>query len=414
MSIFRGHDTAVYSVSQVTAYLKEVLAQDPVLQDVWVRGEVSDLRRPGSGHSYFNLRDPNGMLGCALFRRPYGSRLVSNGAELLSEGVAVLAHGRVGIYEVRGDLQLVVDVVRPEGVGELQLKLEELKLRLEAEGLFETSRKRPMPPFPTRIAVATSPDGAVWHDIRNVIERRYPLVELLLAPTPVQGDSAAQGIVEALKAADQVEDLDLVIVARGGGSLEDLWPFNEEAVARAIFASRAPVVSAVGHETDITIADLVADRRAPTPSAAAEMAVPDQRELGGGLIGSQQAMHAGMLRQVGFGKDTLSRLGPRLDRGRPDLDGLRQRIDDMLDTAGRHLRRDVGVKLERTEAFRLRLESLSPRDTLRRGYAIVQARTDEATVVSQSSQVDVGDAVRVTLARGGFEAGVTKIRSHGD
>ena len=233
---------AVYSVSQVIGYLGDVLAQDALLQDLWIRGEVANLARPGSGHSYFTLRDSSGTLRCVMFRR-------ARGAELLSNGAAVVAHGRVSIYGVRGELQLIADIVQPEGVGELQMRLEQLKLKLETEGLFEPSRKRPLPAFPRKVGAVTSPTGAVWQDIQTVIGWRYPLVELLLAPTAVQGELAAQGIVDAFDALNEVPDVDTVIVARGGGSLEDLWPFNEEAVARAIFSSRAPVISAIARRS---------------------------------------------------------------------------------------------------------------------------------------------------------------------
>ena len=394
---------AVYTVSQVAQYLAELLDSDTVLQDLLVRGEVANLARPGSGHSYFSLRDSDATLRCAMFR---GAR----GAELLSSGAAIVAHGRVSIYAVRGDLQLIVDVAQPEGVGELQIKLEQLKLRLENEGLFEESRKRQIPEFPRKVGAVTSPTGAVWQDIQTVVRRRYPLIELLLAPTPVQGDGAVDGIVEAFEAFNDVEDLDVVIVARGGGSLEDLWPFNDEAVARAVFRSRAPVISAVGHETDTTVADLVADLRAATPSAAAELAVPDMQQLSASIMSFRHAMTADVSGLLRTRQDGLVQLEHRLGRGRPDLDTLRLRIDDMLRSAAGHLRRDVALKSERAGALRMRLESLSPKDTLRRGYAIVQ--TGASGVVSDSAQVAAGDGVQVTLSQGGFEAEVTS--THAD
>ena len=394
---------AVYSVAQVMSYLREVLTQDPVLQDVWVRGEVANLARPGSGHSYFSLRDAGASMRCVMFRG-------ASGPELLSNGGAVFAHGRVSVYEVRGDLQLVVDIVQPEGVGELQLKLEQLRLKLENEGLFEPSRKRPLPSFPRRMGVVTSPSGAVWQDIQTVVRRRYPLVELLLAPTAVQGNGAMHGIVDALQALDLMADVDVVLLARGGGSLEDLWPFNEEAVARAVFASRAPVITGVGHETDVTLADLVADRRAPTPSAAAEMAVPDRLELAARIALYQQAATAGMSDRLRELRVALAQTGHRLLRGRPDLDGLRLRVDDLLRSVARLLRHDIEVRSERAGGLFMRLEALSPYDTLRRGYAIVQA---EGAVVGDSDQVGPGDLVQVTVARGGFGAEVRSTHSDG-
>ena len=391
----------VYSVSNVTAYLKQMLEREALLQDIWVSGEVANLARPASGHSYFTLRDSDASLRGVMFKSSFG-------AELLSDGTAVVAHGRVSMYEVRGELQLIVDIVQPEGVGELQLKLEQLKLKLETEGLFEPSRKRPLPEFPRRIGVVTSPSGAVWQDIQTVIGRRYPLVELVLAPTAVQGDAAAPLIVDAIEAMNRTEDIDVVIVARGGGSLEDLWPFNEEAVARAIYASRSPVISGVGHETDVTIADRVADQRAPTPSVAAEMAVPDRAELVSTLLAYEQGLNASVSSQLQSKSDSLAQLEPRLRRGAPDLDGLRIRIDDLLGSVARNLVHDVQVRTARADGLRSRLGSLSPRDTLRRGYAIVQTEAD-SPVVTDSTQVNAGDSVQVTVARGGFDAEVTSV-----
>lgn len=390
---------AVYSVSELNSYLKELLERDILLQDIWIAGEVANLARPGSGHSYFTLRDANSSLRCVMFRNGHGGEHLANGA-------SVIAHGRISIYEVRGDLQLIVDIVQPEGVGELQLRLEQLKLKLEKEGLFEPSRKRPLPAFPRRIGVITSPSGAVWHDIQNVIGRRYPLVELVLAPTAVQGEEAVPGIVEAFEAMAQEPDIDVIILARGGGSLEDLWPFNEEAVARAIYASRAPVITGIGHETDFTIADLVADRRAPTPSAAAELAVPDATELASRARLLEQALTSSMMGHISARTETLAQLKSRLARGRPNLDSLRLHIDDLLREAGSHLRHHLEAQRQYMESLRLRLGALSPLQTLRRGYAIVQLHQSSA-VVTDAVQASAGAALDITLSRGTLEALVT-------
>ena len=392
---------AVYSVAQVVGYLKQLLAYDAVLRDLWVTGEVADLRRPASGHSYFNLRDGGTTLRCVMFRTAFGS-------ELLSEGAQVVAHGSTTVYEVRGDLQLIVDVVRPEGIGELQLEFERLKRELEREGLFDPSRKRALPEFPRRIGVVTSESGAVWHDILTVVGRRYPLAELLLAPTPVQGPGAADRIAEAIAALQQGHGVDVVIVARGGGSLEDLWAFNEEVVARAIFASAVPIVTGVGHETDVTIADMVADQRAATPSAAAELAVPDRIELLSRIARHRQRLERGADAGLQAGSRQAAQLGDRLGRGRPDLDGLRLRVDDLLDLAGHHVERAFGKMSERVDGLAARLALLGPQDTLRRGYAIVQSPADSA-VVSDVSRLRTGDRVEVTLARGVFGADVTYV-----
>ena len=390
---------AIYTVSQVTTYLNEVLSYDDVLRDIWVEGEIANVARPGSGHAYFTLRDGTSSLRCVMFRN-------SRGMEHVLDGAAIVAHGRLAVYEVRGDLQLIADIAQPEGVGELQLRLEQLKLKLEQEGLFEPSRKRPVPEFPRRVCVITSPSAAVWHDIQTVIARRYPLAELALAPTPVQGDTAAAGIVEAFQAMSSEQDIDVVIIARGGGSLEDLWPFNEEAVARAVFASQVPVISAVGHETDFTICDLVADLRAPTPSAAAELAVPDQADLALRVLAGRRALDDRVSELLGKAVESLDRLDLRLDRARPQLDAIRMRVDDLLRAAASHINTRLQVTLEHLEGTRLRLESLSPLDTLRRGYAIVQ-HDPAGDVITDAAQTSRGDDVRVRVNKGAFGATVT-------
>ena len=393
---------AIYSVSQLSSHTRQTLERDSVLQDLWVSGEVANLARPGSGHSYFSIRDGKATMRCVMFRNSRGMHFLDNGA-------AIILHGRVSIYEQRGDLQIIADIAQPEGVGELQLKLEQLKLELEQQGLFDESRKRELPRFPKQIAVVTSPTGSVWHDIQNVIRRRYPLVELAIAPAPVQGEDAAPAIAESLHAAGNEPGVDVVIVARGGGSLEDLWAFNEEAVARAIFACPVPVVSAVGHETDYTIADLVADLRAPTPSAAAELVVPDRTELMAFAVAAAQGMDASITRRLSAGIDTTKQLEGRLHSALPDLDVLRMQIDDRLKSARRTLAHVLTLNAERVQGFRLRLDSLSPRDTLRRGYAIVQRKND-GSVISASSEVTTGDDIDITLTDGELEAKVTSTR----
>ena len=386
------------SVSQVTAYLRELLAYDDVLADIWIEGEVSNLRRPGSGHAYFTLRDSQSSLRGVLFRN-------SRGLEHLQDGAAVVAHGRVSLYEVRGDLQLIADVIQPEGIGELQMRLEQLTLQLEREGLFDPSRKRPLPEFPRRIGVVTSPTGSVWHDIQSVIGRRWPLVELLLAPAMVQGDGAAPTIVEALASLNAEPDVDIIIVARGGGSLEDLWPFNEESVARAVFASATPVVSAIGHETDFTICDMVADVRAPTPSAAAELAVPDREDMLARVIGAAQFIENTVAGRIDRERDDADILASRVERSVPELDGLRLRIDDLLHGAQTALTHGVELSRVRIEGLESALMPLSPENTLRRGYAIVSARSSDG-ILTDNRDVSSGDILDITLHRGKIIASV--------
>ena len=388
----------IYEVSQVTAYLRELLAYDDVLADIWIEGEVSNLRRPGSGHAYFTLRDSQSSLRGVLFRN-------SRGLEHLQDGAAVVAHGRVSLYEVRGDLQLIADIVQPEGVGELQMRLEQLTLQLEREGLFDPSRKRPLPEIPKCIGVVTSPTGSVWHDIQSVIGRRWPLVELLLAPAMVQGDGAASTIVEAFVALNAEPDVDVIIVARGGGSLEDLWPFNEESVARAVFASSNPVVSAIGHETDFTICDMVADVRAPTPSAAAELVVPDRAEMLARVVGAAQVIENSLDAHLSSSSDDVDALRSRVGRAAPELDGLRLRVDDLLQDAQTALTHRVELLRARVSGLSSALSPLSPYGTLRRGYAIVSSRNSDE-VITDSENVVKGDILDITLHRGSVVASV--------
>ena len=277
---------AVYTVAQVTAHLRQKFEADPLLADLWVLGEASNLRISAAGHSYFSLKDGQSLLRCVMFKG-------QPGADLLVEGASVSVHGHITFYERGGSTDFVIDLAMPQGMGELALELERLKLKLEREGLFEESRKRTLPRFPAVVGVVTSPAGSVWQDIQSVIRRRYPMVELVLSPTIVQGDSAAPSIIDALERLNSDGRADVVIMARGGGSLEDLWAFNEESVARAVYGSRIPVVSAIGHETDFTIIDFVADVRAPTPSVAAELVVPE------GAVLLREVGEAGRPRRLG-------------------------------------------------------------------------------------------------------------------
>ena len=386
----------VYSVGQVTRYLKESLEADALLGDLWVRGEVSNLFNSAAGHFYFTLKDATGQMRCVMFRPAHGG-------ENLADGGAVAAHGRVSLYEIRGDLQLYVDMALPEGVGERHLELERLRVRLEAEGLFQISRKRPLPPFPKRIGVVTSPFGSVWHDIQNVVGRRYPLAELALAPTPVQGDGAAAAIVEAIESVNREPDVDVVILARGGGSLEELWPFNEEVVARAVYASRAPVVSAVGHETDYTIADMVADTRAPTPSAAAELVVPDREDLEERVLSHVSGLARQLSGDLAARSQGLSQAVWRLQRNMPDIPSWRQRLDDLSNASERALESYLEMRGERVKALESRLASLGPANVLARGYAMVQ-RQDNGDLVTSVSQVAEGDDLHISVKDGGFPA----------
>jgi exodeoxyribonuclease VII large subunit len=393
----------VYSVAQVATYVRELLETDTHLADLWVEGEVSNLSRSAAGHTYFTLKDESAQLRCVMFRRQYAGTPFEDGTQ-------VTAHGRISFFERRGELQLNVDFVQPAGVGIWQAQLERLKAQLEEEGLFEPSRKRPLPSFPRRIAVVTSPAGAVFHDICNIIGRRWPLTEIVLAPTPVQGDEAAPAIVEALSRLNSESDIDVIIVARGGGSLEELWPFNEETVARAIYASRIPIVSAVGHETDYTIADYVADLRAPTPSAAAELVVPDRREVSRQVTGSMVSMAGWMAGHAARHQAGLEQLLLRLRRSVPDVAQEGQRLALLLGSAHSAVAQALSARRERLKGCAIQLRSLDPRGTLARGYALVQRRAD-GQVVRSVSQVKGRDRLDVEVADGRFPAEVS--RQHG-
>ena len=388
-----------YTVSAVAEYLKASLESDPRLADLMVVGEVSGYRNPSSGHHYFALRDEQSVLRCVMFR---GGR----GGQFLSDGSQVICHGRISIYTARGDLQYYVDQVEPDGVGALQKAFEEMRKRLESEGLFESGRKRQLPAMPARIAVITSPTGAVIQDILNVLTRRYPLAEVILIPTAVQGEKAAPEIVRAFQALNALDDIDVAIVARGGGSLEDLWSFNEETVARAIFASNVPVISAIGHETDTTIADLVADVRAPTPSAAAEIVAPATADLAGEVAGYAARIDEIVGRRVADSRSHFELAVDRMNLRVPDTALPRQRIDDLLvraRLAGQRLVESSKLRLATVEAS---LSALGPKKILGRGYTIT--RLADGRAATSVLQFETGDRMAVTFADGSVDATVDR------
>lgn len=393
----------VWSVSELTLYIRELFEIDHRLQELRVEGEISNLKEARSGHLYFTLKDSHAQLKCVMWRSA-AARLPA----LPSDGDAVIASGHVSVYERNGVYQLYVDRIRPAGRGDLAQAFEELKQRLEADGIFAQEHKRPLPPFPTRIGVVTSADAAALRDILNVLKRRSPYVSVLIAPTLVQGPDAPPQIVRALQWLDGRLDIDTIIVARGGGSLEDLWAFNDERVARAIFAARHPVISGVGHETDYTIADFVADVRAPTPSAAAELAAPDVAELqprlvdlADRLVGQMQARIEEYGWRVASLLRNLRHLGPkaRLDSSRQYLDGVAMRLEQAI-----ALRLERGRN--RLDVAEAHLASVSPRQTLQRGYAIV--RHQDGSVVRSVGQIEAGDPLQVQVSDGEFRVAVSE------
>jgi exodeoxyribonuclease VII large subunit len=369
---------------------------------VQVRGEISNFRRHSSGHLYFSLKDEKSLLSCVCFRN------AASGLDFdPQEGQQVVAFGHVNVYEPQGKYQLMVITMQPDGLGELHQRFEALKARLAAEGLFAPERKRPLPRFPRSIALCTSPTGAAVRDMINILSRRFPLARLYLVPTIVQGAAAPASILASLDRAAQA-GVDVILLGRGGGSLEDLWAFNEEAVARAIFACPIPVVSAVGHETDVSISDLVADLRAPTPSAAAELVVPDQTELLSHLNALESRARSALqdlARQRGL---RLARLeqNPLFTRPEALLAPWLQRVDE----AGERGTANLTQRLERAAAVLQRLEAslraLDPREVLQRGYALVQ-RTRDGALVNRVALAPAGEDLTIAVSDGTVPARVS-------
>jgi exodeoxyribonuclease VII large subunit len=380
------------TVSDLTRKIKQILESG--FPSIAVQGEISNFKHHSSGHLYFTLKDEGAQLPCVMWRsRVPGLPFVPE------DGMKVIAGGRITVYEVRGSYQLDVQSMRPLGAGELQAAFEQLKQKLEAEGLFDRNRKRVLPEIPRRIGVVTSPTGAVLQDMKNVFRRRFPGIELILNPVRVQGAGAAAEIAAAIDDFSRFGEIDVVIVARGGGSLEDLWPFNEEIVARAIARSRVPVVSAVGHETDYTIADFVADVRAPTPSAAAEMVVPDRRELLENVADSWYRIKQAVLDIVSNQRERIHNLLNSYAFNRP-VDLLRQHsqhVDEVLRALHRVAGHALAMTTARQGSLDQRLRALDPRLALKRGYAIVRKK---GSIVSSAEQVHSRDAIDVEFRDG--------------
>jgi len=386
----------IYSVSELTAELKALL--ENTFTGVWVEGEISNFKHHTSGHMYFTLKDDRGQLRAVMFR---GS---NRGLQFRPEdGLAVIVFGNVTIYEPRGEYQVYVEYMEPKGLGALQLAFEQLKTRLEAEGLFDPARKRPIPLLPKKIGLVTSPSGAAIRDILQIIHRRFANVQVLIFPVRVQGEGAAAEIVEGVEFLNKRGDLDVLIVARGGGSIEDLWAFNEEVVARAIYASQTPVISAVGHETDFTIADFVADVRAPTPSAAAELVISRKAEL-------SQRVDDLFSRLVSHMRYRAERSGERLRSLERHL-----RLLSPLERVKRQRERlrDGALALQSSMSHRLalwrgelrtaaaRLDSLSPLAILARGYSVCR-RLPDLSILTRAASVAEGGRVEVLLHQGGL------------
>ncbi len=386
-----------WTVTDLTRYLRDLFASDDLLQDIWVAGEVSNFIHHTSGHVYFTLKDGGAALRCVMWRS-----FVNAQKFLPHDGEAIEVHGKITIYEVRGEYQLSVDRIRQAGEGALYAEFMRLKTLLEEEGLFAAERKRPIPEKPQRIGIVTSPTGAALQDMLNTLRRRYPLVEVVLAPTAVQGEEAPAGIISALREVARVAKPDVIILARGGGSIEDLWAFNDERVARAIADSPVPVITGVGHETDFTIADFVSDLRAPTPTAAAELASPNQvdlrldlADLSTRLTRTLQGYTSELRWSFNSAQVQLERLSPlvQVQSGSQLVDELERRLSASITHLLQLRRSNLGGLAQR-------IQSLSPQAVMERGFAIVSNKLGET--IASVAQVRPGEALKVQVSDGDF------------
>ncbi len=382
----------IVTVTQLTEHIKNLLEGN--FPDVWVEGEISNLTVPQSGHAYFTLKDERSQIRAVLFRS--SQRFLKF---TLQHGMQTICRGRVSVYDPRGEYQLIVEYIEPKGVGALQLAFEQLRAKLEHEGLFDPRRKKPLPLLPKRIGIITSPTGAAIRDMLRVIKRRHPNMHVLIYPVPVQGAEAAPAIGEAIRYFNEEQTVDVLIVGRGGGSLEDLWAFNEEEVARAIAASKIPIISAVGHETDYTIADFAADLRAPTPSAGAELVVRTEESFRESINALEARIMREVRRTVAALRSSLREFTRLLGDPSISLERYSQRIDDL---AGRlaiglrhHVRRDRALLASLASG----LDHLNPLGILARGYSITK-RVADGAILKEATEVKNGDVISTRLHRG--------------
>jgi exodeoxyribonuclease VII large subunit len=387
------------TVTDLTRYLRDLMDGDELLQDLWVQGEISNFSRPSSGHLYFTLKDGNASLRCVVWRST-ASKLRVN----MQNGLAVEAHGAVSIYERDGQYQLYVDTVRPAGEGLLFQEFMRLKARLEAEGLFDEERKRPVPLRPRRIGIVTSPTGAALQDMLNTLSRRYPLAEVVVAPCAVQGDAAPLEIVAALADLCRLAQPDVILLARGGGSLEDLWAFNDERVVRAVVASPIPVITGVGHETDFTLADFASDLRAPTPTGAAVLACPDRADLIAEVAELQAHLGEAVTYSIDQRRQEMDYALHRLERASPAarIRSERQRLDDLQERGSRAARQALALHRAHWQGLKNRLQALNPSAILQRGFALVER--PDGSLLRSAAQIQSGDPVDIHLWDGKLHA----------
>ena len=393
-SITELAEREIYTVSELTRAVKFVLEEN--FHDIWVEGEISNFKVSNSGHAYFTLKDEESQLRVVLFR--LNKRLLKFEPD---DGLHVIVRGRISVYEARGEYQLIADYMEPKGIGALQLAFEQLKEKLFKEGLFDEAHKKPIPDFPNKIAIVTSPTGAAIRDILRIIGRRFPNVHIIIYPVMVQGEGAAEGIAMAIAELNGLSDIDVMIVGRGGGSIEDLGAFNEEVVARAIYNSHIPVISAVGHEIDYTISDFVADLRAPTPSAAAELVVRDRREVIQNITSLEKRLINAVQNKVYILKGNLTGLQERRVLKSPfdKIYELQQRVDEMELRIKKTINHRIEMLDKELSGITGRLDALSPLAVMKRGYSICR-RLPDMKIIKDISEVEKGGEVNIKLHKG--------------
>lgn len=395
----------ILSVSQVNMYIKALLDEIPQVKNVYICGEISNFKHYyNSGHMYFTLKDDKSQLKAVMFKNDnYRLKFTPE------NGMKVICFGQVGVYERDGVYQLYCRDMQPDGVGALTIAFEQLKVQLAQEGLFDEEHKKAIPKFPQKIGVVTSKMGAAVEDIKNVISRRYPLCEIIIVPTMVQGESAAQDIADSIRFIDENLGVDTIIVGRGGGSLEDLWAFNTEIVARAVYACKTPIISAVGHETDFTISDFVSDMRAPTPSAAAELAVPDIKSLIFQLNNFSVSIEKSLDFKISQCENSIKRYKDFFSKSNVDLfyanirDKMAQYNEKLKDSITRIIENQTNTLSKNAEM----LDNLSPLKILSRGYSVV--KNEKSDIVTDSKNINVGDNVEIILSNGAFKATVNEV-----
>jgi len=401
--------TRIYSVWEITRYIRQKLDSDELLRDIYIKGELSNVSQPTSGHVYFTLKDEYSELRCVMFRNRNALLKFR-----LEDGMSVIVRGHISVYEKRGRYQLYVEELQESGIGALYRAFEQLKKKLKDEGMFDATHKKPIPVIPHTIGIITSPTGAAIRDMINITRRRFPHVHILLAPVAVQGEEAAPQIVNAIKLMNRVnrelEKVDVLVVGRGGGSIEELWAFNEESVARAIFASEIPVISAVGHETDFTISDFVADRRAATPSEAAELVVPDKRQIEKNMSTLELQLRQNIYKLIEQQRRRLESIEKNVLFRKPTerINQYRQMVDEVKRTLIAEVMHRVQLHRKGLQALNGKLDALSPRAILERGYSIC---LKEQKVVRSVMDISTGDMLRI-LFRDGEAISEVKEKKH--